>query len=90
MRERCSAGLQYGVSDAERKVQPLPARMKKLTEISIIRRLKVSAFCQIFYEHFQDRLLLLIALYLPLLLQGDFYPSTFDLHQMCPGNLHRP
>lgn len=57
MRERCLAGRKHCVGDAVGKVQPFLARMKKLAEISIIRRLKVSAICQIFYDHLSTTML---------------------------------
>ena len=82
MRERCLAGRQHSVGDAVGKVQPLLAWMKKLAEIGIIRRLKVSAICQIFYDHLSTTTLYLPLLILRLLLQEDFYTSIFDSHRI--------
>lgn len=57
MRKRCCTRRQYGVSDAIGKVYPIPARMKKLAETSIILRLKVPAICQILNDHLSTHFL---------------------------------
>ena len=90
MRERCRAGLQYGVGDAKRKVQPIPARIKKLANTCIICRLKVSAFCQIFYEHFSTTSFAhrtLLASTCHYYYKEIFIRALSTCIRYCPGNL---